>query len=35
VKQIMDSHGTQVVVESTPDVGSTFRFRLPIARPNV
>ena len=35
VKQIMDSHGTRVTVESTPDVGSTFRFRLPIARPNV
>jgi signal transduction histidine kinase len=35
VKQIMDSHGTQVMVESTPDIGSTFRFRLPIARPDV
>jgi signal transduction histidine kinase len=30
VKQIMESHGTQVMVESTPDIGSTFRFRLPI-----
>jgi signal transduction histidine kinase len=35
VKQIMDSHGTTVTVESTPDVGSTFRFRLPIVRPHV
>jgi signal transduction histidine kinase len=35
VKQIMESHGTTVTVESTPDVGSTFRFRLPIARPDV
>jgi two-component system phosphate regulon sensor histidine kinase PhoR len=31
VKQIMDAHNTQVEVESTVDVGSTFRFRLPIA----
>jgi signal transduction histidine kinase len=30
VKQIMDAHNTQVEVESTVDVGSTFRFRLPI-----
>ncbi len=35
VKQIMDSHGSRVTVESTPGVGSTFRFRLPIAHPNV
>jgi len=35
VKQIMEAHGTAVTVESTPQVGSTFRFRLPIARPNV
>ncbi|HWU40920.1 MAG TPA: ATP-binding protein [Candidatus Acidoferrum sp.] len=35
VKQIMDAHGTRVAVESTPDVGSTFRFCLPIARDNV
>jgi two-component system phosphate regulon sensor histidine kinase PhoR len=34
VKQIMNAHGTRVVVESTPGVGSTFRFRLPIARPD-
>ena len=31
VKQIMDAHGTRVVVESTPQIGSTFRFRLPNA----
>jgi signal transduction histidine kinase len=31
VKQIMDAHDTQVEVESTVGVGSTFRFRLPIA----
>lgn len=30
VKQIMHAHGTRVDVESTPGVGSTFRFRLPI-----
>jgi len=35
VKQIMDAHGTRVMVESTPNLGSTFRFRLPIARPHV
>ncbi len=35
VRQIMDAHGTQVMVESTPNVGSTFRFRLPIACPHV
>lgn len=35
VKQIMEAHGTHVDVESAPGVGSTFRFRLPIARPNV
>ena len=35
VKQIMDAHGTHVTVESTPNVGSTFRFRLPITRDNV
>jgi signal transduction histidine kinase len=34
VKQIMDAHVTRVTVESTHGVGSTFRFRLPIARPN-
>jgi signal transduction histidine kinase len=34
VKQIMDAHNTQVDVESTVDVGSTFRFRLPIAEPH-
>jgi signal transduction histidine kinase len=34
VKQIMEAHGTAVTVESTPQVGSTFRFRLPIAHPN-
>ncbi len=35
VKQIMESHGTQVMVESTPNIGSTFRFRLPTASPHV
>jgi signal transduction histidine kinase len=35
VKQILDSHGTQVMVESTPNVGSTFRFRLPITSSHV
>ncbi len=35
VRRIMEGHGTAVTVESTPQVGSTFRFRLPIARPNV
>jgi len=34
VKQIMDGHGTRVAVESTPGLGSTFRFRLPIAHPH-
>ncbi|HSD51985.1 MAG TPA: ATP-binding protein [Candidatus Methylomirabilis sp.] len=34
VKQIMDAHGTRVEVESTPGLGSTFRFRLPIAKPS-
>lgn len=34
VKQIMDAHGTRVMVESRPGVGSTFRFRLPIAPPH-
>ena len=34
VKQIMDAHETQVEVESTVGVGSTFRFRLPIADPH-
>ena len=34
VKQIMDAHGTQVEVESTLGIGSTFRFRVPIAPPN-
>ena len=35
VRRIMEGHGTAVTVESTPQVGSTFRFRLPIARPHV
>lgn len=35
VKQIMESHGTQVMVESTPNIGSNFRFRLPTASPHV
>jgi two-component system phosphate regulon sensor histidine kinase PhoR len=34
VKQIMDAHDTRVEVESTLGVGSTFRFRLPIADPH-
>jgi signal transduction histidine kinase len=34
VKQIMEAHETRVEVESTPDVGSTFRFPLPIADAN-
>lgn len=34
VKQIMDAHGIRVGVESTLGIGSTFRFRLPIASPN-
>lgn len=34
VKQIMDAHGIRVEVESTLGIGSTFRFRLPIASPN-
>jgi len=34
VKQIMDAHGTRVEVESTPGIGSAFRFRLPIAPPH-
>ncbi len=34
VKQIMEAHDTRVAVESTPGVGSTFRFRLPIAYPH-
>jgi signal transduction histidine kinase len=34
VKQIMDAHETRVEVESTVGVGSTFRFRLPIADPH-
>ena len=31
VKQIIEAHGSHVVVESLPGKGSTFRFRLPIA----
>jgi len=31
VKQIIEAHDSQVVVESQPDKGSTFRFHLPIA----
>jgi two-component system phosphate regulon sensor histidine kinase PhoR len=34
VKQIMDAHGIRVGVESTLGIGSTFRFRLPIASLN-
>ncbi len=34
VKQIMEAHGTLVEVESIPNVGSTFRFRLPITHLN-
>jgi len=34
VKQIMDAHGTRVEVESTVGIGSTFRFRVPIAPRN-
>ena len=31
VKHILDGHETNLEVESTPDIGSTFSFRLPIA----
>lgn len=31
VKQIIEAHGSRVVVESEPGLGSTFRFRLPAA----
>lgn len=31
VKQIIEAHGSHVLVESQPDKGSTFRFSLPVA----
>jgi len=31
VKHILDGHDTQLVIDSTPSVGSTFSFSLPIA----
>lgn len=32
VKQILEAHGSRVIVESEPGKGSTFRFSLPIVR---
>jgi signal transduction histidine kinase len=31
VKQIVEAHGSRVLVESEPGKGSTFRFHLPAA----
>ncbi|MBI2561477.1 MAG: histidine kinase, partial [candidate division NC10 bacterium] len=31
VKQILEAHGSRVMVESDPGLGSTFRFTLPAA----
>jgi signal transduction histidine kinase len=31
VKQIIEAHGSSVLVESQPEKGSTFRFQLPVA----
>ncbi|MGD0264127.1 MAG: ATP-binding protein [Candidatus Methylomirabilota bacterium] len=31
VKQIVEAHGSRVLVESEPGKGSTFRFHLPVA----
>ena len=32
VKRILETYGGSIAVESVPDQGSTFRFRLPVAR---
>ena len=32
VKRILEAYGGSIEVESVPDQGSTFRFRLPVVR---